>query len=63
MLVIIILVVVIVNFASLCLIYNMIDENNKMMEALKIENIRLMDILTELEKDIKKLGDKSHDNK
>lgn len=63
MLVIIILVVVIVNFASLCLIYNMIDENNKMMEALKIENIRLMDILSELEKDIKKLGDKSDDNK
>lgn len=63
MLVIIILVVVIINFASLCLIYNMIDENNKMMEALKIENIRLMDILSELEKDIKKLGDKSNDNK
>lgn len=63
MLVIIILVVVVVNFASLCLIYNMIDENNKMMEALKIENIRLMDILSELEKDIKKLGDKSDDNK
>lgn len=63
MLVIIILVVVIVNFASLCLIYNMIDENNKMMEALKIENIRLMDILSELEKDIKKLGDNSDDNK
>ena len=63
MLVIIILIVVVVNFASLCLIYNMIDENNKMMEALKIENIRLMDILSELEKDIKKLGDKSDDNK
>lgn len=63
MLVIIILIVVVVNFASLCLIYNMIDENNKMMEALKIENIRLMDILSELEKDIKKLGDNSDDNK
>lgn len=63
MLVIIILIVVVVNFASLCLIYNMIDENNKMMEALKIENIRLMDILSELEKDIKKLGEKSDDNK
>lgn len=63
MLVIIILIVVVVNFASLCLIYNIIDENNKMMEALKIENIRLMDILSELEKDIKKLGDNSDDNK
>lgn len=63
MLVIIILIVVVVNFASLCLIYNMIDENNKMMEALKIENIRLMDILSELEKDIKKLGDNPDDNK
>lgn len=58
MLVIIILIVVIINFASLCLIYNLIDNNNKEMESLKVENIRLLDILTEMEKDLKKMGEK-----
>ncbi len=58
MLVIIILIVVIINFASLCLIYNLVDNNNKEMESLKVENIRLLDILTEMEKDLKKMGEK-----
>ena len=56
MLVIIILIVVIINFASLCLMYNLLDNNNKEMESLKVENIRLLDILTEMEKDLKKMG-------
>ena len=58
MLVIIILIVVIINFASLCLIYNLVDNNNKEMQSLKVENIRLLDILTEMEKDLKKMGEK-----
>lgn len=59
MLVIIILIVVIINFASLCLMYNLLDNNNnKEMESLKVENIRLLDILTEMEKDLKKMGEK-----
>lgn len=58
MLAIIILIVVIINFASLCLIYNLVDNNNKEMESLKVENIRLLDILTEMEKDLKKMGEK-----
>lgn len=58
MLTIIILIVVIINFASLCLIYNLVDNNNKEMESLKVENIRLLDILTEMEKDLKKMGEK-----
>ena len=58
MLVIIILIVVIINFASLCLIYNLVDNNNKEVESLKVENIRLLDILTEMEKDLKKMGEK-----
>lgn len=58
MLVIIILIVVIINFASLCLIYNLLDNNNKEVESLKVENIRLLDILTEMEKDLKKMGEK-----
>lgn len=58
MLAIIILIVVIINFASLCVIYNLVDNNNKEMESLKVENIRLLDILTEMEKDLKKMGEK-----
>ena len=58
MLAIIILIVVIINFASLCLIYNLVDNNHKEMESLKVENIRLLDILTEMEKDLKKMGEK-----
>lgn len=58
MLTIIILIVVIINFASLCLIYNLVDNNNKEVESLKVENIRLLDILTEMEKDLKKMGEK-----
>lgn len=58
MLVIIILIVVIINFASLCLMYNLLDNNNKEMDSLKVENIRLLDILTEMEKDLKKMGEK-----
>ena len=58
MLTIIILIVVLINFASLCVIYNLVDNNNKEMESLKVENIRLLDILTEMEKDLKKMGEK-----
>lgn len=55
---IIILVIGIMNFLANCILANAIDKNNKDMEALKLENIRLIDILTEMEEDIKKLGEK-----
>ena len=55
---IIILVLSIINFLASCIMANAVDKNNKDMEALKLENIRLLDILTELEKDVKKLGEK-----
>lgn len=58
MLGIIILVISIINFLAIAIVANAIDRNNKAMEALKLENIRLLDILTELEKDVKKLGEK-----
>ena len=46
---VIILIISIMNFLANCI---------KDMEALKLENIRLIDILTEMEEDIKKLGEK-----
>lgn len=55
---IIILIIGIMNFLANCILANTIDKNNKDMEALKLENIRLLDILTEMEEDIKKLGEK-----
>lgn len=55
---VIILIISIINFLSIAIIANAIDKNNKAMESLKLENIRLLDILTELEKDIKKSGEK-----
>lgn len=55
---IIILIINIMNFLANCILANTIDKNNKDMEALKLENIRLLDILTEMEEDIKKLGEK-----
>lgn len=58
MLGIIILVISIINFLAVSIVANAMDKNNKAMEALKLENIRLLDILTELEKDVKKLGEK-----
>lgn len=58
MLAIIILVISIINFLAIAIVANAMDRNNKAMEALKLENIRLLDILTELEKDVKKLGEK-----
>lgn len=58
MLGIIILVMSIINFLAVSIVANAMDKNNKAMEALKLENIRLLDILTELEKDVKKLGEK-----
>lgn len=58
MLGIIILVISIINFLAIAIVANAMDRNNKAMEALKLENIRLLDILTELEKDVKKLGEK-----
>lgn len=58
MLGIIILIISIINFLSIAIVANVIDKNNKAVEALKLENIRLLDILTELEKDVKKLGEK-----
>ena len=53
-----ILIISIINFLSITIVANAMDKNNKAMEALKLENIRLLDILTELEKDVKKLGGK-----
>ena len=53
-----ILIISIINFLSITIVANAMDKNNKAMEALKLENIRLLDILTELEKDVKKLGEK-----
>lgn len=55
---IVILIISIINFLAITIIANAIDKNNKAMESLKLENIRLLDILTELEKDVKKLGEK-----
>lgn len=55
---IVILIISIINFLSITIVANAMDKNNKAVEALKLENIRLLDILTELEKDVKKLGEK-----
>lgn len=55
---VVILIISIINFLAITIIANAIDKNNKAMESLKLENIRLLDILTELEKDVKKLGEK-----
>ena len=55
---VVILIISIINFLAITIIANAIDNNNKAMESLKLENIRLLDILTELEKDVKKLGEK-----
>ena len=55
---VVILIISIINFLAIAIIANAIDKNNKAMESLKLENIRLLDILTELEKDVKKLGEK-----
>ena len=55
---IVILIISIINFLAITIIANAIDKNNKAMESLKLENIRLLDILTALEKDVKKLGEK-----
>lgn len=55
---IVILIISIINFLSITIVANAMDKNNKAVEALKLENIRLLDILIELEKDVKKLGEK-----